>query len=108
MIPYRKNSRKATARAEYARGLALDAHPKNGWVFQDPDFRDHTPNQAPVRLDRVAAEVVGDAGQAALDHWLREAARTHGEDHEIALQIARKIAGMIGVPWAEIMSEEAA
>ena len=108
MTFYSSSFRKATARAEYARGLALDAHPKNGWVFQDPDFRDHAPNQAPVRLDRVAAEVVGDAGQAALDHWLREAARTHGEEHEIALEIAREIAGMIGVPWRDVFSEQAA
>jgi hypothetical protein len=39
---------------------------------------------------------------------LREAARTAGPQHEEAIRIAREIAGMIGVPWAETMSGEAA
>ncbi len=51
---------------------------------------------------------VGDVGQAALDHWLRETARTRGEEHLIALQIAQEIAQMAGIPWDEVFSEEAA
>ncbi len=101
MIPYRKNSRKATASTEYARGLTLAAHPKSQWVFQDPEFQDRAPNAQPRRLGDVAAEVVGDVGEAALDHWLREAARAHGEDHEIALQIAREIALKAGLEFPE-------
>jgi hypothetical protein len=56
----------------------------------------------------VAAEVVDDVGRRALDHWLREAARTDGEERETALEIAREIAAMIDVPWEEVMSGEAA
>ena len=95
-------------RAGFARGLALDAHRRSSWALDEPDFQDRRPDQAPRRLGEIAAEVVGDVGRAALDHWLREAAQTRGEDHEIALQIAREIAEMIGVPWDEVFSEEAA
>ena len=77
-------------------------------LAREPDFQDRAPNAQPRRLGDVAAEVVGNVGQAALDHWLREAARAHGEDHEIALQIAREIAGMIGVQWSDILTGEAA
>jgi hypothetical protein len=95
-------------RAGFARGLALDAHRKNAWALHEPDFQDRRPNEAPRQLGDVAAEHVGDVGEAALDHWLREAARTEGEEHKVALQIAQEIAAMIGVPWAEVMSEQAA
>ena len=106
---YRTGFRKSNTRnLQFARGLALDAHPKSRWVYQDPDFTDHAPDVAPERLGTIADCVIADVGQAALDHWLREAARTHGEEHEAALQIAQEIATMIGVPWAEVMSEEAA
>jgi hypothetical protein len=45
-------------------------------------------------------------GRRAIDHWLREAARTTGPEHEEAIRMAREIAGMIGAPWAEVMSGE--
>jgi hypothetical protein len=105
---YNTSFRKATARAEYARGFALDAHPKSRWIFQDPGFRDHAPDRPPERLDHIVAEVVGNAGQAALDHWLREAARTTGPEHDEAVRIGCKIAEMIGVSWSDVFSGEAA
>jgi hypothetical protein len=55
----------------------------------------------------VAAEIGADVGRRALDHWLREAARTDGEDREATLKIAREIAGMIDVDWADLFSGEA-
>ena len=95
-------------RAGFARGLALDAHRRSSWALDEPNFEDRRPDQAPRQLGEVATEVVGDVGEAALDHWLRQVARTRGEEHKVALQIAHEIAEMIGVPWAEVMSEEAA
>ena len=95
-------------RAGFARGLALDAHRKSSWALDDPDFEDRRPDQAPRQLGNIASEVVGDVGEAALDHWLREAARTEGEEHKNALQIAQKIAAMIGVAWRDVFSEQAA
>ena len=104
--PAQTRSKNSDAFAEAALGLAFRGHDLN--LAREPDFQDRQPHEQPRRLGDVAAEVVGDVGQLALDHWLREAARIHGEDHEIALQIAQEIAAMIGVPWDEVFSEEAA
>ena len=95
-------------RTGFARRLALDAHRKSAWALDNPDFEDRRPDQAPRRLGEIAAEVVGNVGEAALDHWLREAARTEGEEHKVAIQIAQEIAVMIGTPWSEVLSEQAA
>lgn len=76
-------------------------------LAREPHFVDRQPHQQPKRLGDIAAEAVGDVGQAALDHSLRQAARTHGKEREVALQIAREIADMIGVPWDEIFSDAA-
>jgi hypothetical protein len=81
-----------------------DFHPRDARALDQDGFSDRLPCDRPVALGDVAVEVVGDVGRKALDHWLREAARTDGEEREAALEIAKEIAGMIGVPWAEIMS----
>ncbi len=104
----RPTQKPSNCRDAFARGFALNAHPKSRWALDDPDFQDRRADQAPRQLGDVAAEVVGNVGEVALDHWLREAARTEGEEHKVALQIAQEIAAMIGVPWAEVMSEQAA
>ncbi len=84
-----------------------DFRPRDARALDQGDFADRQPCDQPVLLGDVVAKVVDDVGRRALDHWLREAARTDGEEHETALKIAREIAGMINVPWAEIMSGEA-
>ena len=84
-----------------------DFRPRDARALDQSDFADRRPCDQPVLLGDVVAKVVDDVGRRALDHWLREAARTDGEEHETALKIAREIAGMINVPWAEIMSGEA-
>jgi hypothetical protein len=104
----RSTQKPSNRRDAFARGFALDAHRKSSRALDEPDFQDRRPDQAPRQLGEVAAEVVGDIGEAALSHWLRQAALTEGEEHEIALQIAQKIAAMIGTPWSEVLSAEAA
>ena len=118
-LSYTKSPKCATApdnlttsdkvRASFARSaVSEEFRSRDARALDQADFQDRRPDQAPRQLGDIAADVVGNVGQAALDHWLREAARAHGEDHEIALQIAREIAGMIGVPWCDVMSEQAA
>jgi hypothetical protein len=50
---------------------------------------------------------MADIGRAALDHWLREAARLAGEERQAALERAREVAGMIGVPRPSVFSRDA-
>ncbi len=104
----RSTQKPSNRRAGFARGFALDAHRRSSWALDDPNFEDRRPNEAPRQLGDVAAEVVGNVGEAALAHWLRQVEQTRGEQHLIALQIAQEIAAMIGVPWDEVFSEEAA
>ena len=106
MTIYKNFPRKSTSFARAA--VSVEFRGRDARALDQADFVDRRPDQAPRRLGDIAAEVVGNVGQAALDHWLREAARTRGEEHQIALQIAREIAEMIGVPWVEVMSEQAA
>ncbi len=84
-----------------------DFRPRDARALDQSDFADRRPCDQPVLLGDVAAEVVGDVGRAAIDHWLREAARTIGPEHEEAIRIAREIAGMIDVDWADLFSGEA-
>ncbi len=84
-----------------------DFRPRDARALDQGDFADRRPCDQPVLLGDVVAKVVDDVGRRALNHWLREAAHTDGEQREAALKIAKEIAGMIGVPWAEIMSGEA-
>jgi hypothetical protein len=94
-------------RSRYARAAVFSSFRARDAKALDYDgFQDRPPCDEPIRLDPVAAKVTGDAGQLALDYWLREAVRTDGEEHEVALQIAKEIATMINVPWAEVMSGE--
>jgi hypothetical protein len=106
---YSNRFRKSNRCAAFARSAVLtEFRARDASALDQGDFEDRRPCDEPVLLGDVAAEVAGDVGRAALDHWLREAARTDGEEHEAALGIAREIAGMIGVPWKEIMSGGAA
>ena len=109
---YTKNFRNATpprTRRNYARGAVFrEFRLRDAKALDHDGFRDRQPSDEPVRLDHIAAKVVGNAGQAALDNWLREAARTTGPQHDEAMRIAREIAGMIGVDWGDIYSGEAA
>ena len=42
---YRKNFRKSNKRdPQFARGLALDAHPKSRWALDEPDCQDRAPS----------------------------------------------------------------
>ncbi len=94
-------------RDAFARSAVLtEFRARDARALDQADFIDRRPNQA-RHLGDVAADVVGNVGQAALDHWLREAARTRGEEHLVALQIAQEIAAMLGVPWDEVFSEAA-
>ena len=98
-----------TKRAGFARAAVFSSfRARDARAINYNGFQDRRPCDEPVRLGHVVGEVVADAGRRALDHWLHEAARTDGEEHETALEIAREIAAMIDVPWAEIMSGEAA
>ena len=89
--------------AVYAEFRARDAR-----ALDYDGFQDRRPCDDPRRLDHIVAEVVADAGQAALDHWLREAARTTGPEHDEAVRIGCEIAEMIGVSWGDVFSGEAA
>ena len=96
-------------RSRYARAVVFSSFRLRDAKAIDFDgFQDRRPSDRPARLGDVAAQVADDVGRRALDHWLREAARTDGEEHETALEIAREIAAMIDVPWAELFSGEAA
>ena len=106
MTIYKNSPRKSTS---FARAAVFEEfRGRDARALDQADSPDRRPDQAPSQLGYVAAEVVGNVGQAALDHWLRQAARTRGEEHKVAIQIAQEIAAMIGVPWAEVMSEQAA
>ena len=96
--PRNRFARAARNKAFRARDLSL---------AREPGFVDRQPDQ-PVRLGDVATEVVADVGQRALRHWLNQAAQAEGEEREVALQIAKEIAAMIGVPWTDVMSGKAA
>ena len=100
MIPYRKNSRKATASTEYARGLTIAAHPKSQWVFEDLEFQDRAPDEQSRRLGDIAEDVTHTTAQRAVRHWTKKAALalTPGERDE-ALSIARSIAQKAGLDW---------
>ena len=102
-------TRHRASRGEFAREAVLaEFRPRDGRALFHDGFEDRRPCDKPKRLDHVAAEAVGNIGQAALTHWLQVATRTSGPEHEVAIKIAREIAAMLGVPWAEVMSEEAA
>jgi hypothetical protein len=81
--------------------------PRDARALDQVGFVDRRPCDQPVLLGEVAAEISGDVGRAALHHWLNLAAQADGEEREAALQIAQEIVEMIGVPWADVMSEEA-
>ncbi len=63
------------------------------------------PSRKRVESQVVASEVASEAPDIRTG---TRSCATRGEEHEIALQIAREIAKIIGVPWAEVMSEQAA
>lgn len=115
-MTYQNTAPRATAqpsttcqRAAFARRAAIDAFgPRARHHLDGPNLKDQRPYGGPIRLGHVAVNVTGNVGQAALDHWLREAASASGEERKVAIEIAREIADMIGVPWSEIMSDEAA
>jgi hypothetical protein len=105
---YENSTHKSTARTEFAEAaLGVAFRGRDLSLAREPDFVDRQPHQRPRRLGNIAAEAVGDVGQAALGHWLRQAARTRGQEREVALQIAREIAEMLGIPWGEVISEAA-
>ena len=109
MIPYRKNSRKATASTEYARGLTIAAHPKSQWVFQDPDFQDRAPNQPPRRLGEIANKVVAETGEKALRHWLDKVAQAGSEqERRAAMETAQNIAKSLGLTLEDFLLGRAA
>ena len=104
-----RKARSPQTSSGYARGAVFrEFRPRDARALDFNDFQDRRPCDEPVRLGHVVGEVVADVGRRALDHWLHEAARTDGEEHETALEIAREIAAMIDVPWAEVISGEAA
>ena len=75
-------------------------------LAREPGFVDRQPDQ-PIRLGIVVNAVVDYLGQRALQHWLCQAAEAEGEEREAALEAAKEIAAMIGVPWADVMSRAA-
>jgi hypothetical protein len=103
----RSNQNLSTHRGSLGRAAVFaNFRPRDAKALDYDDFTDRKPCDEPQRLDHVAA--VADVGRRALGHWLREAARTDGEERKTALEIAREIAGMIDEPWEDLFSGEAA
>ena len=109
---YKTSFRKATSpqtSSSYARGAVFrEFRPRDAKALDHGDFTDRKPCDEPIRLDHVAAKVTGNAGQAALDHWVRQAAETTGPQHDEAMGVVREIAAMIDQPLDEIFSGETA
>ena len=92
-------------RSRYARAAVFSSfRPRDARAINHNVFQDRLPSDQPQRLDHIAAKVIGDAGQLALDHWVREAARTTGPQHDEAMRIVREFAAMIDQPLDEIFS----
>ena len=109
---YKTSFRKARSpqtSSGYARGAVFSSfRPRDAKAIDFDGFQDRRPSDEPVRLDHIAAKVTGNAGQLALDHWIREAARTTGLEHDEAMRIVRELAAMIDQPLDELFSGEVA
>ena len=107
--PERPNlhSPSSRTRSRYARAAVFSSfRPRDARAINHNGFQDRLPSDQPQRLDHIAAKVIGDAGQLALDHWVREAARTTGPQHDEAMRLVRQIASMIDQPLDELFSGE--
>ena len=96
-------------RAAYARQATFKAFGQRArWALDEPDFADRAPDDAPRPIGPIAAKVVEDVGRRALAHWLNQAAKAEtDEEREAALEIARNIARMAGVPHADLIGRGA-
>ena len=101
------HSPSSRTRSRYARAAVFSSfRPRDARAINHNGFQDRLPSDQPQRLDHIAAKVAGDAGQLALDHWLRHAAETTGPKHDEAMGIVREIAAMIDQPLDELFSGE--
>ena len=57
---------------------------------------------------RKSTACAADVGRRAINHWLGEATRTTGPEHEEAIRMAHQIAEMLGVAWSDVFSGDTA
>lgn len=96
-------------RQTFARQATLQAFGARAQsVLDAPGFRDRSPNQQPRYIGKIAAKVTMDAGQASVQHWLDQAAKADStEKREAALETARRIARLAGIPHANLIGRGA-
>ncbi len=116
MIPYRKNSRKATAptnpvnsekrRGAFARSAVLtEFRARDARALDQADFVDR-PSR---RLGEIANKIVAETGEKALRRWLNEAAQAETQEkRRAALATAQKIAKRMNVPLSDFIFGRAA
>jgi hypothetical protein len=107
----RKSATSSSTRHDaFARAATLDAfRPRDARAFDHDDFVDRQPGEAPRQVGEAAEKVCNDTGMCALRHWLVQAAQAETEEErEVALEIAREIGRIAGIPHADLIGLQAA
>ena len=97
-------------RDDFARAAVYEEfRSRNARALDQGDFRDRQPGLAPRPIGQNTAKVADDTGMKAAQHWLGQAAEADSnEERAAALEIARQIARLAGLPWADVLGRREA